>query len=477
LERIWTDFTDYWTEFTDDWSEFTDIHLQIVVGAAAGIGGCCCGWCAVCMLVSLRGPRKRGTVRLTHSQAFTATYSIEKGEHGTDENDKKTRIVWAIDEEQLKNLFGGEIPTVIDEQAASREETMLPAGSEVVEGTWSSKVVVGGQVPTVNDEPAASREATMLPVSSDAVEGAWSSKVNDRMSLTSSKWGKDLSKPSREAIKQKFKSAYLDGAMVEYYSSTHCRWLKGQVSLDVARNKAGRYHLSYDVKLEGVSKPRRDVALDMIRLPVEEDEDVVVFLLCQGGVWTPGKVVKRQRGRKANFSYSVQLNDGQTLQVPPAQVRRTFPAGSSVEIWRPQRGWVPAVVMEDSSELHFPRPLSKWSPAPPREESLATPRSSASESPRALGQPQSPRRRSVKDQLPKSPRALQSMWMASNDWTKALHPWIMIPVREGREKDWTKAHYALIEEVPLYLIRWPSAALALTENEKRFFPCKRRDRI
>jgi len=231
------------------------------------------------------------------------------------------------------------------------------------------------------------------------------------------------------------------------------------------------------VKLEGVSKPRRDVALDMIRLPVEEDEDVVVFLLCQGGVWTPGKVVKRQRGRKANFSYSVQLNDGQTLQVPPAQVRRTFPAGSSVEIWRPQRGWVPAVVMEDSSELHFPRPLSKWSPAPPREESLATPRSSASESPRALGQPQSPRRRSVKDQLPKSPRALQSMWMASNDWTKALHPWIMIPVREGREKDWTKAHYALIEEVPLYLIRWPSAALALTENEKRFFPCKRRDRI
>jgi len=347
----------------------------------------------VCMVRTHLG-RKGGTAQLADCQGVTATYTVEEADNETSAG--KKRIIWTIDEDELKNLFGGKVPTVSDEPPASREDTMMPMATEV-----------------------------------QAVESVWSATIAGTKSLGNSSWKQDLSLPTRTSIQDSSQPTYLDGALVEYHSKTNSRWLRGRVSVQVARSEAGRYRLCYNVKLEQVRGARLDVALDMLRSPLEVDEHVAVFLKHQGGIWAPGKIVRSQRGRAASYSYDVQFDDGLMLhQVPPVRIRRTFAPGSSVEVWRGLRdGWVPAFVMEDTKVVQYPQPLSPWSPVPPSEEALVTPRSL------------------------RSPRSPRSMWMQSRNISKAFHPWIMVAVRD---EDSGNAHHDMVEEVPLYLIRRPS---------------------
>jgi len=432
---------------------WSDLHLSIALGAAGGVTGCCCGWCAACMIGIIR-KRKTGTVRLADCPEFRARYSVERAKSSKSSGDQtstsKTRIVWNFDEDKLKKLFGGKVPSVSD-----GEEAVMPTDIE----------------------------ASM-------VASSWSSKIDGSKSLGSSKWGYDLSEKPRTSTGEELglsggsQTAYLDGAWVEYLSKTHCRWVKGQVSLQVVRSEEGRYRLCYNVKLDKVSRARLDVALDMLRSPLEVDDDVVVFLRRQDGIWAPGKIVSSQRGKASSFSYKVQLGDGHILsQVPPERLRRMFAPGSSVEVWRGiHHGWVLASV-QDAMQVKFPHPLSPWSPVPPSEEALMTPRSTASKSSTSSLRPSTSKQQSLSQPSPRvafkrwsprsprcSPGSPRSMWMQSRDISKALHPWIMVPVIE---EDSLKAHDAVIEEVPLYLIPRPE----LSEDERLSFPFKRRGRI
>jgi len=112
-------------------------------------------------MIGIIRKRKTGTVRLADCPEFRARYSVERAKSSKSSGDQtstsKTRIVWNFDEDKLKKLFGGKVPSVSD-----GEEAVMPTDIE----------------------------ASM-------VASSWSSKIDGSKSLGSSKWGYDLSEKPR----------------------------------------------------------------------------------------------------------------------------------------------------------------------------------------------------------------------------------------------------------------------------------------
>jgi len=102
-------------------------------------------------------------------------------------------------------------------------------------------------------------------------------------------------------------------------------------------------------------------------------------------------------------------------KVPPMRLRRLFPEGCPVEVYRgAERGWVPAIVVHPRvSEDRYPEPLSAFSPGHGR---------------------------------------------AQDD--RKMHPWVMVDIAEDTDDD----KMGLSGAVPSYLLRLRTLYVVSTQN-------------
>lgn len=147
--------------------------------------------------------------------------------------------------------------------------------------------------------------------------------------------------------------AYAHGAVVECYSRALKRWLPGTVAVIVQdRPQEGApAAVAYEVS---VGRPRqllRNVELDCLRDPLQVGEAVEVLLPRAAPRWSPGAVTAAHQscGPLPATSFRVLAEcEGADLEmsgVQPEQVRRRFPEGAAVDVYRgPTHGWVAAVV-------------------------------------------------------------------------------------------------------------------------------------
>lgn len=149
--------------------------------------------------------------------------------------------------------------------------------------------------------------------------------------------------------------AYADGEYVEYYSWTHHKWMLGIFK--------GEHALTGGYMVDIVQGQKRlDVHLDSLRAPLQDGELVQVFSKKMG--WLSGSISGRQDPRMGTVSgYKVQLSarQGSVIEnIPAERVRREFPAGAALEIWRgPSIGWVRALVDKEQMNkdaTYMPRP-------------------------------------------------------------------------------------------------------------------------
>jgi len=171
--------------------------------------------------------------------------------------------------------------------------------------------------------------------------------------------------------------AYENGERIEYFSRRHRAWQPGFVRVLHREPEApGRPpKVVYGVELLPSHQMRYGVRLDVLRPPLLEGELVEVFRRRNGGVWLPAKMSGPQALLGAAVGYSVELLGERSVQhgLPASRVRRRFPQGSRVEVYRGlERGWVSAVVSPEPEAIRWGRTMSmkSWlsnalpSPAP-----------------------------------------------------------------------------------------------------------------
>jgi hypothetical protein len=152
----------------------------------------------------------------------------------------------------------------------------------------------------------------------------------------------------RDDIQRGPHAPYMDGASVEYFSSTNQRWMAGVIKLQASEGCAIVEELHLHVQLSQRSQFRADVTLDNVR-PILEPNELVEVLVeeedLEGGLacrYLPAFVAGKQSKGASILGYHVQVETtGQVLRnVPAIRLRRRFPAGARVEIFRvPSLGW------------------------------------------------------------------------------------------------------------------------------------------
>jgi len=147
-------------------------------------------------------------------------------------------------------------------------------------------------------------------------------------------------------------AAYASGESVEYYSCKHRRWISGIVRVAAKGScpeggsdcRAAYY---YNVEVGARRQLRYDVPLESIRPPLRGGEPVEIFSLRNSGEWLPAHMADNQPAGSMKHGYRVQLVGAHEVleQILPMRIRRRFPAGSLVEVYRGlPLGWVLARV-------------------------------------------------------------------------------------------------------------------------------------
>jgi len=169
----------------------------------------------------------------------------------------------------------------------------------------------------------------------------------------------EASKGLRVAIRPVF-PGWANQTAVEYYSRSHGRWLPGE--LHVLECPGEDRPIMYNVRVNLGSRRtqlRTDVSLRDVRVPFRTGELVEVFSSSTGDQWVPGVIAGVQGAQNwaTLYGYRVKFADDGTQQggaserVLGKRIRRRFPNGTAVEIYRgPYEGWIGAVV--DSSSTH-----------------------------------------------------------------------------------------------------------------------------
>lgn len=146
---------------------------------------------------------------------------------------------------------------------------------------------------------------------------------------------------------------------IEYYSSTNADWICATLSSNVVHERKDassslQGRLAYKVFLPR-DQEREDVPVDCFRRPFSEGEPVEIFSNRLSGVWIPGSIVGKQSPGATTIGYRVKVegdgeDEGMILDhVPPRRLRRWFPPGCLVYVYRgPQHGWQEAVVHQDA---------------------------------------------------------------------------------------------------------------------------------
>lgn len=157
-----------------------------------------------------------------------------------------------------------------------------------------------------------------------------------------------------------------NGSLVEYFSRTHRLWVGGRLQTISPGNSFGdcsEYVCNVVIKVgANAVVTRKRVPLCCVRIPFSEGELVEVLLRTPiiGCSWLPAVVASRGRAgdpvpRDCEAGYTVCLSDldhasqlgGVFKRIPAGHIRRRFPKGSRVRLFRgPAVGWVPALVEE-----------------------------------------------------------------------------------------------------------------------------------
>ena len=141
--------------------------------------------------------------------------------------------------------------------------------------------------------------------------------------------------------------AYRERDEVEFFSSTHQKWFLGIVFLEVLREGAhdDRFvRFLYNVRVGLTRQMRRDVGLDLLRVPLQEGDLVEVgdWRLPRGAVGRITRIVRHPMDRH----FEVLMDDTAVRQVVSGTVlQRHLPLHSEVLAYRgPDHGWVCGLV-------------------------------------------------------------------------------------------------------------------------------------
>lgn len=155
--------------------------------------------------------------------------------------------------------------------------------------------------------------------------------------------------------------AYDIGVEVEFFSRTHSRWLAAIVT-KITLEPSGVY---YDLEFTRNRQIRRLVSMDVIRMPLAENEAVEVF--SKKTKWTVGKIIGNNTGA-ASVGYTVSTDAGEFGQVPAHRFRRRFEAGTTVHYYRSiELGWQDAKVGLENGDRHNGQVTSNMLLGEPRE--------------------------------------------------------------------------------------------------------------
>jgi len=149
---------------------------------------------------------------------------------------------------------------------------------------------------------------------------------------------------------------YQDGERVEYFSQTHQRWVMAKIKVEIHEGDDDNNLepiVMYDVVMaHGIR--HKNVQLDMLRPPFQHGELVELFSKRNGGSWLPGLIVGEQKAGATMSGYSVSLEDHDEVfqEIPSMRLRRRYPPGLSVAVYRgPREGWnYDAIVHHSAAE-------------------------------------------------------------------------------------------------------------------------------
>jgi len=163
-----------------------------------------------------------------------------------------------------------------------------------------------------------------------------------------------LARPGRSMFPQTF-LAYMAGDSVEYFSSTHQRWIQGNIRIREDMSTS-----SYSVSIGIAGQMRDNVCLEVLRARLCEGESVEI-LDRHFGAWLPGRILGKQAPCGTQVGYRVKLEDSANPRdgtprvidlASPECVRRRFSPCQQAEIYKGQaEGWCPATVHADADRL------------------------------------------------------------------------------------------------------------------------------
>mmetsp|Transcript_116543 Transcript_116543/g.324804 ORF Transcript_116543/g.324804 Transcript_116543/m.324804 type:complete len:427 (-) Transcript_116543:274-1554(-) len=145
-----------------------------------------------------------------------------------------------------------------------------------------------------------------------------------------------------------FPGAYYTGEQVEYYSKRLRLWSPAEVT---AEARSTGQDVVYSATVLPQNQEFYDVGLAALRPPFKEGEPCEVFV--PGSQWLQAVTSSCQQGKGTEIFYRVMLLEGQggAVEVPASRLRRRFPPGSLVTVYRgPGLGWNDAMVVSAPAE-------------------------------------------------------------------------------------------------------------------------------
>jgi len=167
-------------------------------------------------------------------------------------------------------------------------------------------------------------------------------------------------------------AAYTSGDRVEYYSASRCAWLAGTIEVVAegdSRNGCDgcpamyTYHFIPGAK----GRPRYNVPLSQLRLPLEEGEPVDVLSLDGSGAWLKAWIACDQPCGTTTHGYPVELEGSpeELEHIPAVRLRRRFPAGSGMDVYRGAAlGWASARVHTQAGDAVPIADVQLWTMVP-----------------------------------------------------------------------------------------------------------------
>jgi hypothetical protein len=339
----------------------------MVLGSVGGLALVCCLACLRRVQVKCRAPKEGFTTlynpdgtqikanwiirqmtedesqaRRTSSEGLGSTgvsSAGSMGSVGTQGSRRKKHVVWEFSADALQSYGLGNFQREAGDEAGGSPEGEL--------GVDASPSFQGPPVPS---PPRAAADADLDddPPDALAILASTDEGINSRVTPLD-----EEAEAEREREIINSLTYFPDGADIEYYSTSNGNWLPGSVVLSL-KNKYGNPKLQYDIIFPRSNKNREDVPVDCLRKRFAQAELVEVYSKRNEGEWLPACINGQPAAWAVTLGYRVQVEEaGIVLEnVQPWRLRRRFPAGCGVDVFREGRGWDRAVVhsLADSAQ-------------------------------------------------------------------------------------------------------------------------------